>query len=70
MSLAQFVFQRPSSHCGNANREILIGENPSCLEENVVALLRPEVCDGDNQNLFCGDTQFGPHFGLYLFLSR
>ena len=69
MSLAQFVFERSSSHRGDADRETLIGKNSSRLEENVVALLHPEVGDGDNQNVFGGHTQFGPHFGPYLVVS-
>ncbi len=48
MSLVQYVSKRPSSHRGDADRETLIGKNSSRLEENVVALLRPEVGDSDN----------------------
>ncbi len=69
MSLVQLLFERSSSHCGDADRETLIGKNSSRFEENVVALLHPEVGDGQNQNLFSGYTQFGPHSGPYLVLS-
>ena len=57
----QLVLQRALPGGGEAHRQAPMDDEPGCVEEDVVPLLRPEVGDGHYQHGLLRNVEFGPH---------